>query len=80
MTVRHHAVLAGVAAVLAVVLWWLARDVVSVLPPEVDPPVEGAITRIHTDRWLLLAATVSAGISMVAATRALVDGGPRPIG
>ena len=46
MTARRHAVLAVTAAVLAVMLWWLSRDLVAVRPPEVDPPVDG-------DDWIV---------------------------
>lgn len=77
MTARRHAILAVLAAVLAVVLWWLSRDVVVVAPPPVDPPVEGPIEQSHTKTWLLLAATVSAGLAMVLATLAILSGRPR---
>lgn len=61
---------AAVTGVLAAVLWWLSRDVVTVLPPVGDPPVEGVIARIQTDTRLLLAATFLAGATMVLATLA----------
>lgn len=77
MTARRHAILAVLAAVLAVVLWWLSRDVVVVAPPPVDPPVEGLIERTRTTTWLLLSATVSAGLAMVLATLAILSGRPR---
>lgn len=77
MTARRHAILAVVAAVLAVVLWWLSRDMVAVAPPAVDPPVEGLIERTRTTTWLLLSATVSAGLAMVLGTLAILSGGPR---
>ncbi|MBB1053719.1 hypothetical protein [Dietzia sp. B44] len=72
MTARRHAVIAVTAALLAVVLWWLSRDLVAVRPPEVDPPVDGVILRTYTEPWLLLAATLSAGIAMVSATLAVL--------
>ncbi|WP_216693036.1 hypothetical protein [Dietzia psychralcaliphila] len=72
MTARRHAVLAVAAAVLAVVLWWLSRDLVAVRPPVVDPPVEGVILRTYTEPWLLLAATLSAGLAMVSTTLAVL--------
>ncbi|MFN3602119.1 MAG: hypothetical protein ACK4UY_12100 [Dietzia sp.] len=77
MTPRRHAVLAVTAAVLAVVLWWLSRDLVAVRPPEVDPPVDGVILRTYTEPWLLLAATLSAGVAMVSTTLAVVGRHPR---
>lgn len=76
MTARRHAVGAMLAAVVAIVLWWLSRGTVEVLPPAVDPPVEGTVQRTVTTTWLLLSATVSAGIAMVLATLALVRGRP----
>ncbi|MEH6820712.1 MAG: hypothetical protein V7706_12280 [Dietzia psychralcaliphila] len=72
MTARRHAVLAVAAAVLAVVLWWLSRDLVAVRPPVVDPPVEGVILRTYTEPWLLLAATLSAALAMVSTTLAVL--------
>lgn len=74
MTARRQAVGAVLAAVLAVVLWWLSRGTVEVLPPAVDPPVEGMVQRGVTTTWLLLSATVTAGVAMVLATLALVRG------
>ncbi|MDX2358878.1 hypothetical protein [Dietzia sp. PP-33] len=78
MSARRHALRAVVAAVLAVVLWWLSRDFVAVRPPEVDPPVEGMILRIHTEPWLLMAAALAAGLAMVSATLAVLGRRPRP--
>lgn len=78
MTARRHAVLAAAAAILAVLLWWLSRDLVSVQPPTVDPPVDGPILRTYTEPWLLLAATLSAGVAMVSTTLALLRRDPRP--
>lgn len=72
MSARRHAVLAVTAAVLAVVLWWLSRDLVAVRPPVVDPPVEGVILRTYTEPWLLLAATLSAALAMVSTTLAVL--------
>lgn len=77
MSSRRLAVAAVVTAALAVLLWWLSRDVVSVLPPEVDPPVEGPIERVRTDTRLLFAATVLAGLTMVLATLAVLRRSPR---
>lgn len=77
MSARRHAVLAVTAAVLAVVLWWLSRDLVAVRPPQVDPPVDGVILRTYTEPWLLLAATLSAGVAMVSTTLALLTRGSR---
>lgn len=78
MTARRQAAAAIVAGVLAVVLWWLSRGTVEVLPPAVDPPVEGAVQRTVTTTWLLLSATVAAGVAMVLATLAAVRGRPGP--
>ena len=78
MTARRPAIGAAVAAVLAIILWWLSRGTVEVLPPVVDPPVEGSVQRAVTTTWLLLAATVAAGLAMVLATLALVRGRSRP--
>ena len=72
MTARRYAVLAAVAGVLAVVLWWLSRDLVAVEPPVVDPPVRGPILRTYSDPRLLLAATMAAGVAMVSATLAFL--------
>nr|WP_241724419.1 hypothetical protein [Dietzia sp. E1] len=58
-------------------MWWLSRDVVSVLPPVVDPPVEGPIERVLTDTRLLLAATVLAGLTLVLTTLAILRRSPR---
>ena len=66
-----------VTAALAVLLWWLSRDVVSVLPPVVDPPVEGPIERVRTDTRLLFAATVLAGLTLVLTTLAILRRSPR---
>lgn len=77
MSARRHAILAAVAAVLAVVLWWLSRDVVAVPAPQVDPPVDGLIERTLTTTWLLLSATVSAGLAMVLTTLAILEGRTR---
>ena len=74
MTARRQAIAAAVAAILAIILWWLSRGTVEVLPPVVDPPVEGSVQRTVTTTWLLLAATVMAGLSMVLATLAIVRG------
>lgn len=72
MTARRQAVGAILAAGLAILLWWLSRGTVEVLPPAVDPPVEGTVQRAATTTWLLLSATVAAGVAMVLATLALV--------
>lgn len=80
MTARRHAILSALAAVLAVLLWWLSRDVVAVPAPSVDPPVEGLIERTQTTTWLLLAATFSAGVAMVLATQAILKASPRKSG
>lgn len=77
MIARRHAVGAAAFAVLAVVLWWLSRDTVDVLPPVLEPPVEGFIRRTVTTTWLLLAATVAAGLAMVLATLAVLRRYPR---
>ncbi|AVM63533.1 hypothetical protein M3B38_04010 [Dietzia cinnamea] len=77
MSSRRLAVAAVVTAALAVLLWWLSRDVVSVPPPVVDPPVEGAIERVRTDTRLLFAATVLAGLTMVLATLSTLRRSPR---
>lgn len=77
MTARRHALLAAAATILAVVLWWLSRDLVAVQAPTVDPPVDGLILRTYTEPWLLLAATLSAGVAMVSATPALLRRSPR---
>lgn len=68
MSVGRPAIAAVIAAVLAVVLWWLAGDVVTMPPPTVDPPVEAPIVRTVTDPWLMFAGTLSAGVAMVCAT------------
>lgn len=72
MRSRHQALVAVLAAVLAVVLWVLSRGTVEVIPPAVEPPVEGVVQRSVTDPWLLVAATVSAGVAMVFATLAIL--------
>ncbi|AWH92979.1 hypothetical protein [Dietzia lutea] len=77
MSSRRLAVASVVTAALAVLLWWLSRDVVFVQPPVVDPPVEGSIERVRTDTRLLFAATVLAGLTMVLATLAMLRGSPR---
>ena len=77
MSSRHLAVAAVTCAVLAVVLWWLARDIVAGAPPVIDPPVEGSIERIRTDTRLLLAATVMGGLTMVLTTLAVLRRAPR---
>lgn len=77
MSARRHAVTAFVLAVLAVVLWWLARDVVMGEAPLVDPPVEGMISRTVTNPWLLLASTLAAGLAMVFATQAVLKSAMR---
>lgn len=76
MTTRRQVVGAVLAAVLAVVLWWLSRGTVEVLPPAADPPVEGSVQRVVTTTWLLLSATVAAGVAMVLATLAIVRRSP----
>lgn len=76
MTARRHTVAAALIAVLAAVLWWLSRGTVEVHPPAVEPPVEGDVRRTVTTTWLLLSATVSAGIAMVLATLAIVRDRP----
>ncbi|WP_314038433.1 hypothetical protein [Dietzia sp. CH92] len=77
MSSRRLAVAAVVTAALAVLLWWLSRDVVTVLPPVVDPLVEGTIERVRTDTRLLLGATASAGLAMVLTTLAVLRRSPR---
>ncbi|WP_440220218.1 hypothetical protein [Dietzia sp. MNB45] len=77
MNSRRFGVAAVACAVLAVVLWWFARDIVTGAPPVIDPPVEGSIERIHTDPRLLLAATVLAGLTMVLTTLAVLRRAPR---
>lgn len=77
MNSRRLGVAAVACAVLAVVLWWFARDIVTGAPPVIDPPVEGSIERIHTDPRLLLAATVLAGLTMVLTTLAVLGRAPR---
>ena len=92
MSSRRLAVAAVVTAALAVLLFlvglalgavpvrlgrWLAQGVVSVLPPVVDPPVEGPIERVRTDTRLLFAATVLAGLTMVLATLSTLRRSPR---
>lgn len=78
MTTRRHAALSALAAVLAVVLWWLSRDLVAVEPPVVDPPADGPILRSEFDPWLLLAAAAATGVAMVSATLAFLRvGAPR---
>lgn len=77
MSVRRPAMVAVVSAVLAVLLWWLARDVVAIQapvvdPPAVDPPVDGLVELTSTDPWLLLVATLAAGTAMVSTTLALL--------
>lgn len=70
---RGPALVAVVAAVLAVVLWWLARDLVVVSPPTADTPVgEGPVSRTFVDPWPLLGAALSAAVAMIAATLALL--------
>ena len=77
MSARRHAAVAVVAAVLAVVLWWVSRDVVVVEPPVLDPPVEGMIEVVLARPWPLLAATVLAAVAMVSATLAVLRGAAR---
>ena len=77
MSSRRLAVAAVATAVLAVVLWWLSRDVMSVAPPVVDPPVEGSLDRVVTDTRLLLAAAVMAGLTLVFTTHAVLRRTPR---
>ncbi|HJC28980.1 MAG TPA: hypothetical protein H9759_06255 [Candidatus Dietzia intestinipullorum] len=76
MSARRPAAVAVVALLLAIVLWWLARDVVMVDPPMVDPaggpPVEGQIERTVTDPWFLVAATVAAGVALLSASLAIL--------
>lgn len=72
MSARRPAVVALVLALLAVVLWWLARDVIVVEPPQLDPPIDGMISRAITDPWLLLASTLAAGLAMVFTTQAIL--------
>lgn len=78
MTARRHAVLAVLAVVLAVVLWWLSRDLVAVEPPVVDPPANGPILRTVSNPWLLLAAAAATGVAMVSATLAFLRVGAHP--
>ena len=77
MSARRHAALAVVAAVLAVALWWVSREVVVVEPPELDPPVQGTIELVLARPWPLLAATVLAAVAMVSATLAVLRGTAR---
>ncbi len=77
MSARRHALGAAAFAVLAVLLWWLSRNPVDVFPPVLDPPVDGSIRRTVTTTWLLLAATVAAGLAMVLATLAVLRRYPR---
>lgn len=72
MSPRRSGVVAVVLVLLAVVLWWLARDVIVVEPPEIDPPIGGMISRTVTDKWLLLASTLAAGLAMVFATQTIL--------
>lgn len=82
MSSRRLASVAVVTAVLSVVLWWLSRDVITVAPPEVDPPAGGDLERVHTNTALLLAAVVTAGLTMLlttlAALRRIPRSGPLP--
>ena len=80
MSSRRLAVAAVVTAVLAVLLWWLSRDIMVVAPPVVDPPVDGSIERVRTDTRLLLVATVMAGLTMVLTTLAVLRRTPRDRG
>lgn len=75
MSARRSTVLAAVAAILAILLWWLSRGTAEVLPPATDPPVDGSVERVVTTTWMLLAATLAAGISMVFATLAILSAG-----
>ena len=69
MSARRPIAVAVTAAVLAVVLWWLARDLVVVDPPTAGTPHDvGPVARTVTDPRLLLAAAVAAGVALVAAT------------
>lgn len=70
---RGPALVAVAAAVLAVVLWWLAHDLVVVSPPTTDTPVgKGPVARTVVDPWPLLGAALSAAVAMTAATLALL--------
>lgn len=74
------ALAAVVMWVLSVLLWWLSRDVVAVLPPTLDPPVEGLVERTATEPGLLLLATIAAGVAMVLTTLSIYRAPPPPEG
>ena len=76
-TGRRLALAAALAWVLAVLLWWLSRDVVAGLPPTLDPPVEGLVDRTATEPGLLLLATIAAGVGMVLTTLTIHRIAPR---
>ncbi|GLB63529.1 hypothetical protein NCCP2495_14080 [Dietzia sp. NCCP-2495] len=74
MSARRNAGVAVVWAILAVVLWWLSKGSIRVLPPATDPPVEGYLEQSVTTTWMLLAATVAAGMSLLFTTLAILRG------
>lgn len=74
MSARRSAGVAVVWAILAIVLWWLSKDSIRVVPPATDPPVEGQLEQTVTITWMLLAATVAAGMSLVFTTLAILRG------
>lgn len=79
MSARRNAGVAAVWAILAVALWWLSRDSIRVLPPATDPPVEGYLEQTVTTTWMLLAATVAAGMSLVFTTLAILRSAGRAV-
>lgn len=72
MNARRFGLAAVVAWALAALLWWLSRDVVAVLPPDLEPPVDGPVQRITTEPGLLLLATLAAGTAMLLTTLAAI--------
>lgn len=76
-TGRRLALAAALSWGLAAALWWLSRDVVAVLPPTLDPPVEGLVDRTATEPGLLLLATIAAGVAMVMTTLTIHRADPR---